>query len=170
MGEATGSPATGIGVRLKDAVNAVPFADVSTDSDGYFLYRGKTACGVPQVKLRFVDQAGAFLPEYFGANGVDSFDRGESIDLEEGRILEEGLARIRPVDQVEALRDEIEDMELPETTAEALQRALEIVESLLSDDDPNNDVGACGVLRAFVSQARRLLAAGDLLPEEAPGR
>jgi hypothetical protein len=65
------------------------------------------------------------------------------------------------VDEIEELIDEVEDI------APALAEPLERVLALLTDDNPNNDSGACGLLEAFASQVIAAERRGDLTEEDA---
>jgi hypothetical protein len=163
----TREPLAGINVRMKDAVNATPRGDLTTDENGFFLRKGGGVCGTPPLKVRLVDPAGVYVSEYVGASGLDSFDLGAEVVLTDLPELSEDLAKMTSAQQIARLANALVDMGLPEAVVAHLEPVLERAQALLNDQNPNNDRGACGILTSFVARLEAMVARGEITRSEA---
>lgn len=160
----TGAALQGIKVRLKEAESAILTHELTTDESGSFLLKVQ-ACLPGPAKVRLVDPSGSHVPEYVGA-GSDTFSAGTVFHLNEFPSFREDVARLTPGEQLAQLEREIEEIPLPASTARALAAVLGRAEALLQDGNPNNDRGACGLVRAFTGQLGAAIARGELTPDE----
>jgi hypothetical protein len=71
-----------------------------------------------------------------------------------------------PEDQAEGLIDEIEDLGLNGGNENALTKKIENALKKLTNDDPTDDVQACGELDAFINQLNAFVNSGKLTQEQ----
>ena len=161
-----GAELDGIVFRAKNAVNAMPvFEGVSGFKEvPGLIYWQEEICGkFPDVKLRFVDPMGEFASEYY-LDQPDDFSLGVALDLIPPTKLDSKiiLERVSLPDQILNIGDTVEDLPLPENTTSSLTHALDQAHGQLSDENPNNDKAACGLLKGFVNRLNGSLRSGEI--------
>jgi len=164
---ATGASLAGIQVAVLDARHGEVFATALTDSQGdYGIRLAQTRHA--RARVKFSDSEANYLPEFFGAGGRDVFCDATELDVgsaNEG--VDAALGLLEPGHQAQDLTDTIEAFDLPANVEQSLATPLNRLVDLITDDNPDNDAGACGQLTAFASRVDVQQARGQLSPAEA---
>jgi hypothetical protein len=149
------TPLENIQVSVLNAINAMPIASRTTNAGGKYeivLVFKPEACLL--VKVRFSDPTDLYVPEYYGASGQDIFENGTPIAWSGDTVtVIERMANLPPAAQsIVNLIDDVDNSSLPEETATDLGDLLTLATDRVSDENPNNDAAACGILDAFINR------------------
>jgi hypothetical protein len=160
----------GIVFEFRDAYNAL-IRDfkraVSYTEPGMYALSVEWGC-YWFLKVRLVDSTGNYMPQYVGANQSDDFYMGSSVDLascgnkDDPCFFEVAMVRITPAQQISQLQSEIANAGLPAKVQGSLSAPLDQAYKLLTDNNPHNDIAACGHLRGFTAQLNGKVASGEI--------
>jgi hypothetical protein len=171
----TQQPIPGIRITLMNSVIALPDLQLVTDVNGMAQWKIGPVCFGYDEKLRFLDPNGLYKPCFYGASGQDIFDNGIPVDLAAFPSINQPLARVGPADVVNDILQDVAGMGLDQSTVAELTGSLASAAKILTDNNPNNDKAACGILTGFIhkldakvnngavsqSQADALTASGE---------
>jgi hypothetical protein len=159
-------PIPGVHVAIRNAFTSLVEATTVTDAEGnYDLDLVDVA--FREVRVRFTDPAGRYLPAYHAAD-TDLFCDGGRVDITSGKKDVNGtLRRVPPENLTEALIETIDGFDLPEEVHTMLVAPLNRIVALLADENANNDAAACAQLRAFLSRVDVQERRGQLTSAEA---
>jgi sugar lactone lactonase YvrE len=142
-----------------------------TLSDGAtFTFSGSDAVGVAGYLCRLDDGPESACARPWTLSGLGTGDHMVRIRAYDsmGHVDENGASfawrRTTPAEAADALLDEVESMY---TQDSSLAAPLRQAHELLSDNNPNNDNGACGKLSAFEKQVDQKEKQGKLSAEDA---
>ena len=166
MDSETGVPINGIVVRAKDSVNAMPrIPDLESGLkgvDGGFTWGETASCGVGDVKVRFHDPQGRYAPEYY-SDKDDAFSAGNEVHPDSGaRLGQVLLSRVSAPDRLADLADQVSDLPITDEARNSLTHPIGQAETLLRDENPNNDKAACGLLKAFINGLDGAVTSGKI--------
>jgi len=162
-------PIPSIQVKFKDPITAFPkYDELTTDANGMFILDfSKGGCGPLEAKIRFYDPNGIYRPEYYGAGGIDSFTQGKDVIFSDIKVeIKEDLAKVPPAEQIVNIIGDIQTI-LPPQDAQRVVASLQQAEALLTDANPNNDKGACGILTGSANKMKGLVSSGRLSQADA---
>jgi hypothetical protein len=164
MDSETGDPINGIVVRAKDSVNAMPsrIPDLQSGSEGGFAWGATASCGVGEVKVRFHDPQGRYAPEYYWEKD-DAFSVGDFVYPDYGASLATVLlSRISTPDRLADLADQVSRLPISDEARNSLTHPIGRAETLLRDENPNNNKAACGLLKAFINGLDGAVTSGKI--------
>jgi hypothetical protein len=165
-----GAELNGITFQAKNAVNAMPIFEGTSGfkgEPGLIFWREDICGGSSDIKLRFIDPTGEFASEYY-LDQPDDFSLGATLDVTPWTKIDQKiiLERVSLPDQIVNIGEAVEGMPLPENTTASLVHALDQAHGQLSDENPNNDKSACGLLKGFVNRLQGSLASGEMTQAE----
>jgi len=136
-----------------------------TDSNGYFSWIFKRLPYSPELKVRFVDEEGVYLPKFAGGGDSDDFCMGAIYNIEKDPKILETMKT--PADAIEDLIAAVNNIVMPVNAANSLIAKLEKAENFLIDKNPNNDNAACGQLKGFLGQLNGMVNSDKITQAEA---
>jgi hypothetical protein len=157
----------GIKVSVMNAFNAMPLADTVADSTGYSFFSPKGIL-VPycaQVKVRFSDPNGFYLPQYYGTNGQDIFEKGLPVNMNVEAST--SMVKLTPSISIDNFANSVNNSSLPPDTATVMSARLSRAKDIVNDSNPNNDVAACGTLKSIINEINAMQNSGKLSAYEA---
>jgi len=135
-----------------------------------YAYNHKWGCWSEAVKIRVVDPSGAYAPAYYVQDTTspsDDFDLATVVHMGTcadvvvnkelqtyGCVLSVKMAKVPPAMQVLNLKAAVASAGLPAEAQARLDKPLNTASSLLTDKNPANDSGTCGLMIAFINQIR----------------
>jgi hypothetical protein len=171
--DTSGTPIDGIHVSAVNAANAMPFASADTANGGtYVITPPKDPMSCITVKVRFSDPTAIYLPEYWEgkiSSHQDVFALGAPIVLGENTrpTASTSLVKLTPAGAINNLVGEIVSTSLPQVTKDNMTVRLGRAKDLVSDNNPNNDAAACGVLKSLANEINAKQNSGELSGSEA---
>jgi hypothetical protein len=157
----------GIQITLMNSVDALPELQLLTDGNGAAEWSAGPGCSWLDDKVRFSDPNGLYKANFYGASGQDIFDNGIPVDLETFPIINEPLARVGPSDVINNISQDVAGMGLDPSTVTELTGSLASAVKILTDNNPNNDKAACGILTGFKNKLDAKVKNGTLSQSQA---